>query len=781
MRSVSRLAAGLLGICGALSACVAAAADEPAKSPEPIADRIGNQVVPLVEAYCLGCHSAKKKRGDLDLSAFTTELSVLKARKTWETVQRMIRAGEMPPEDHPQPTLAEKERLLKAVDDTLNAIDCSQSPDPGRVTIRRLNRTEYNNTIHDLTGVNFRPAEDFPADDIGYGFDHIGDVLSLPPVLFEKYMVAAERILADAIRDGDPVNGPIRRYSSRDMKWTGPGEAHERNKHGRVLHTQGELQAELELAREYEFVANVRMSCDPAGPEPVKAALRLDGQDVQVLETRERKSRTYPVRMTIPAGKHTLSVAFLNDYYDPDNADPQERDRNLVLEYIDMQGPIDVSPTLSEQLILICRPAADGHDEAACVRRIIGNFATRAFRGPAADGEIELYARVFDGQRQAGESYNQSLRLALAAVLVSPRFLFRIEADSDAADSEAIRLLGDYELASRLSYFLWSTMPDAELFAVAAAGELRRPEVLRQQVGRMLHDRRRQALIENFAGQWLQLRNLSVLAPDKGVYPGFDDALRQAMRRETELFFEAIVEEDRSLLEFLDARYTFVNERLAKHYGLEGISGDQFQRVEFPNDQRGGVLTHAAILTVTSNPTRTSPVKRGKWVLENFLGTVPPPPPPMVEELDDSAGAALKGTLRQRTEQHRANPACASCHLRMDPLGFGLENFDGIGAWRTKDGEFTIDPSGDLPSGESFKTPRELRAILVAHRDEFIRCLTEKMLTYALGRGLEYYDKCATDRIAAAVHKADYRFSTLIEEIVMSVPFQKRRAVKGEQ
>jgi hypothetical protein len=296
----------------------------------------------------------------------------------------------------------------------------------------------------------------------------------------------------------------------------------------------------------------------------------------------------------------------------------------------------------------------------------------------------------------------------------------------------------------------------------------------------MLRDPKRESLVNNFAGQWLQLRNLSVLAPDKGAYPAFDDGLRQAMRRETELFFESIVEEDRSLLEFLDARHTFVNARLAKHYGIDGVEGDQFQRITLPGDQRGGVLTQASILTVTSNPTRTSPVKRGKWVLENLLGAPPPPPPPMVKELDENPAQAATGSLRQRMEQHRANPGCASCHQRMDPLGFGLENFDGIGAWRTKDGEFVIDPAGDLPTGESFKSPKELRAILLAQKDDFTRCLTEKMLTYALGRGLEYYDQCATDSIVEAVRKADYRFSALIEEIVMSDPFQRRRGVRGE-
>lgn len=746
----------------------------------PVADRIQQDVAPLLQKYCVNCHGAENQKGGLDLSGYTSELSVLKGRKIWETAQRMMRASEMPPEGSPQPSLEERELILNLISGTLNAVDCNKGADPGRVTIRRLNRIEYDNTIRDLCGVSFHPADDFPADDIGYGFDHIGDVLSLPPVLFEKYMAAAERIMQAAITEGEITNGPIRRFRSREMKWLGPDQAAERGKYGRVLHTNGEIQGELELAQEYEFIANVRVFCDPAGEEPVKAALRLDGQDVKVIEVTSRQTKTFPIRMTIPAGRHTIGVAFLNDYYDPTNADEKNRDRNLVLEYIDVQGPIDKSPPLSEQLILVCRPAADGHDRSDCARRIIERFVSRAFRRAATPDEVELYHQLCLDRWSQQDSYEEGLRLALSAVLVSPQFLFRVELDPDSRDPNAIRKLNDYELATRLSYFLWSSMPDDELFDIAAKGELSRPDVLKKQVARMLHDPKREALVLNFSGQWLQLRNLSVFAPDKGVYPDFDDKLRDGMRRETELFFESVVEEDRSVLDFLDSSDTFINGRLAKHYGIEGVKGDLFQRFSWPNDQRGGVLTHASILTVTSNPTRTSPVKRGKWVLENLLGTVPPPPPPMVTPLEEGAGQVATGSLRQRMEAHRANPGCASCHQRMDPLGFGLENFDGIGGWRTKDGNFDIDSSGDLPSGESFKTPKELRVILLAQKEQFTRCLTEKMLTYALGRGLEYYDKCTTDSIVDAVRDSGYRFSVLIDKIVMSDPFQFRRGVRSE-
>jgi hypothetical protein len=391
-----------------------------------------------------------------------------------------------------------------------------------------------------------------------------------------------------------------------------------------------------------------------------------------------------------------------------------------------------------------------------------------------AKDEVDRLMKLFALADTNGESFEQSVKVALAAVLVSPHFLFRGELQPDPNNPAAVHPVDEFALASRLSYFLWSTMPDDELFALAGTNKLRKN--LEPQVRRMLKDPKAQALVDNFAGQWLQIRNLKLAAPDKKLFPEFDDNLRAAMAKETELFFANIIRQDRSVLEFLDADYTFVNGRLAKLYDLPGVTGDEFQRVSLKGTHRGGLLTQASILTVTSTPTRTSPVKRGKWVLENILGTPPPPPPPDVPEFKEGKEAALTGTLRQRMEQHRENPMCAACHARMDPIGFGLENFNGIGQWREKEGDFAIDPAGKLVSGETFHGPDDLKIILLKRkRDDFVHCLTEKMLTYALGRGLEYYDKCAVDQITKRLAKGRYKFSTLILEIVKSTPFESRR------
>ncbi len=379
-----------------------------------------------------------------------------------------------------------------------------------------------------------------------------------------------------------------------------------------------------------------------------------------------------------------------------------------------------------------------------------------------------------------GENFHTAIGVGLQAILVSPNFLFRVELDPEPNNPDAIRTLNDFELATRLSYFLWSSTPDDELLTLARLGKLHETDTLDRQVRRMLADPKSQALVENFAGQWLQLRNLDVASPDRGRYPEFDEALRTAMRKETEQFFASILREDGSLLDFIDGNYTFVNERLARHYGIEGVKGEEYRRVELDPAQRGGVLTQASVLTVTSNPTRTSPVKRGKWVLENLLGTPPPPPPANVPELKTDEEAQLTGSLRERMEQHRANPDCAVCHNRMDPLGFGLENYDGIGGWRTKDGAFDIDPSGELPGGLAFAGPQELKQILKARQDDFIRCLAEKMLTYALGRGVEYSDRCTVEDLVRAVQDNDYKFSSLILAIVHSDAFQKRRGKRSE-
>lgn len=589
-------------------------------------------VAPLLGKYCVQCHGGKRPKGGLSLEQFKSDDDARKQPAIWDKVTQNLRSGDMPPKGKPRPTPQELQAITGWIDKHVAQVDCTKARNPGRVTIRRLNRVEYKNTIRDLIGIDFKPAEDFPADDVGYGFDNIGDVLTLSPLLMERYLAAADKIVEQAID----------------------------------------------------------------------------------------------------------APAFRERYLD---ALKKEKSR-----------------------------------EAAA--RVIDGFARRAYRRPVTPDEVERLVQFIRLARQNGQEPVVGLKLAFKAVLLSPHFLFRVEADRSSAERpDAIYAINEFELASRLSYFLWSSMPDDELLRLAQEVSLRKDLV--KQVERMMRDPKAVAFTENFAGQWLQLRNLRELTPDPKLFPAYTPALRDAMRRESELFFAAIVKENRSILEFLDADFTFVNETLAKHYGIAGIKGPEFKRVSLDGAQRGGVLTQASILTLTSNPTRTSPVKRGKWVLENILGTPPPPPPPDAGELPED-GKQLTGSLRQRMEQHRSKAICASCHQRMDPLGFALENYDGIGAWRTKDGKFDIDAAGKLPSGQSFSGPRELRVVLKGKAGEFRRCLTEKMLTYALGRGLEAYDKCTVDEICQALVRNNDRFSTLILAVVKSEPFQLRKGKGGK-
>jgi mono/diheme cytochrome c family protein len=606
--------------------------DKNAGKKEP-SDSFAKDLRPIFAKYCLSCHGGNKPKAHLALDAFKDEASFSKDPELLDKIQEKLRASEMPPKNKPQPVEAERKTITRWIDAKLAKLNQSGGQrDPGRVTIRRLNRVEYNNTIRDLVGIDFHAADDFPSDDVGYGFDNIGDVLSMAPILMEKYLDAAERIVAKAF------------------------------------------------------------------------------ETPQVLER-----------------------------------------------------------------IMFCRPTEQ--TKIDCARKLIERFVFRAYRRPVKTDEVDRLVGLVRQAEAQGDSFDKGIQLALQAILVSPHFLFRIELDSQPRNEQAIHAVNDFELASRLSYFLWSSMPDDELFEQARQNKLHEELILEAQVRRMLKDVRAHALVENFAGQWLELRSLKNASPDPELFPSFDESLRSAMLKESELFFEAVVKEDRSILDFLDADFTFLNERLAHHYGINGVHGDQFQRVHLTTDQRGGILTQASILTVTSNPTRTSPVKRGKWILDNLLGTPPPPPPPDVPELKE--GKELTGTLRQRMEQHRANPSCASCHQRMDPLGFGFENYDAIGAWRTVDGNSPIDPSGVLPDGKSFKGPKELKGILKGKEEEFRRCFTEKLLTYALGRGLEFYDKAATLQISRNLAQKGNRFSALVVEIVKSDPFQKRRGKKG--
>jgi len=729
-----------------------------------------NTVQPFLKSNCVLCHNAKLKVGGLVLDGYSDSKTALQDRDTWEKVVQKLRTGQMPPKGIAAPPPEDVARVTAWFDVQFARLDREMKPDPGRVTAHRLNRVEYNNTIRDLVSVDFKPAADFPADDSGYGFDNIGDVLSLSPVLMEKYLAAAENIARQAIV-ADPPPKPTR----------------ERIEH---LPVPPEEQPARDLAGKHEFP--VEGDYDVRGlvsgrHDSELITLWLDGKEIKTfpVTTDDESPRVGELRLHITAGSHELKATLLHDDSRPDaQPDPadvkvEEKNKRRVRDpYVDrfeINGPYNPHArplTESHKRILVCGHAPGQH-KPECARIIVAELARRAYRRPVTSAEVNALVRFVNMAQQNGDSFEQGVRVALEAMLVSPHFLFRIETDPDPNSSASSHRLDDYELASRLSYFLWSSMPDDKLFRLATERKLHKPDVIEAEVRRMLLDPKSVALVDNFAGQWLELRNLDSVKPDPDRFPNFDDSLRQAMKQETRLFFEAVIHEDRSILDFIDGKFTYLNERLAKHYGIPGITGPEFRRVDLTGDERSGILTQASVLTVSSYPTRTSPVLRGKWVLENFLNDPPPPPPPGVPNLNEAA-IGTTASMRQQLEQHRANPACATCHNRMDPLGFGLENYDAVGHWRSQDGKFPVDAAGTLPGGRSFRSPMELKAILKTDRDAFARGVTEKMLTYALGRGVERYDKPAVNLICSRLAANDYRFSRLILEIVDSLPFQMR-------
>jgi hypothetical protein len=735
-------------------------------------------VAPLVSKHCLSCHGKKDPSAGISLTGYRNAAAVLKGRAVWEKVSRNVSAGHMPPPGSPPMTQAERDTLVGWIDATISQADCNLD-DPGRVTMRRLNREEYNNTVRDLTGLDLRPADDFPSDDVGYGFDNIGDVLTISPLLMDKYLIAAERISQTAIIAPETRTKPARFPGSR-LDGTGGADFSETG--GRLLGTEREdAGVEYAFVREGEYQIRIGAFGQQAGPEPARMGIRLDGREIRVFEVKavQDAPEIYSFKVRVPAGKHRVSIGFLNNYRKPDL--PPPNDRNLIIDFVEIHGPIEPPGKLPpSHTKIISVPHTQGN-RLAVARKVLGDFARRAFRRPVTKAELNRLVGYVTLAEKQGESWERGIQLGVQAVLVSPSFLFRVETNAPADKPGRKSPLGSYELASRLSYFLWSSMPDDELLALAEKDALQNPAVLAAQARRMLKDPKAKALTENFAGQWLQLRKLSVITPDPERFPQFNEPLRQAMRTETEMFFHAVVANDRSILDFLDGRFTYLNETLAKHYGIPGVTGNAFRKVALVGDQRRGILTQGSILTVTSNPTRTSPVKRGKWVLEQILGTPPPPPPPGVAELPDDKKEPLKGTLRQRLEQHRSNPVCASCHSRLDPIGFGFENFDAIGAWRDKDGEHPVDSSGTLTDGNSFRGPAQLAAILKNKKSLFARNFSEKMLTYALGRGIEPADRCHVDEIAAALAGKDYRFSALVTAIVQSDPFRLRRSESPRQ
>jgi mono/diheme cytochrome c family protein len=762
-------------------------------------------VQPLVTANCVRCHNADKKKGDLDLESLKTAETLTRDRAIWEKVLLKLRTGEMPPEGAtPRPSRQEAAAVATWLKSEFRALDRLMKPEAGRVTTRRLNRSEFNNTVRDLLGVDIRPADSFPPDDSGYGFDNNGDVLSLSPVLMERYLLAAESVVRTGIF-GPEILKPTRvRYEHPDrMPRDSTVVPKEYDESGLTSFAAQHFMHRFPVDGEYVFKSGLR-NYRPYGSEPVELGIWIDGKlvgETSLLGSLEGEPSLFATgqdftgkmsdhRVKVPAGDHWVAVSILRQYeglpafyggQHPSKQKPSTTRKvalnRLVLDFTEIQGPYKqaTGPT-PESLKKVFGNIDVRNPPPGSERQIIADFARRAFRRPATKDEVERYVRLYETVRKEGDSFEEGVAVALQGILMAPVFLFRVENDRPPVHPDGSYPITDYELASRLSYFLWSSMPDEELLGIAQQGTLRKPEVLKAQVERMLKDPKSRALVDNFGGQWLQFKSLEAVKPDRVLFPDWNDNIRLSMRRETELLFLHVIREDRSILDFLDANYTFLNESLAKFYGIPGVIGPDFRKVDLSATKRGGVLTQGSVLTVTSYPTRTSPVLRGKWILENILNAPPPPPPPDVPDLD-VAKVGKEVSLRQQLEVHRTNPVCASCHARMDPLGFGLENFDAIGAWREKDGKMAVDASGTLPDGRAFQGANEMKAILKADHDVFVECLTDKLLTYALGRGLERYDRSTVQAIAGRLAATDYTFSRLVLEIVNSFPFQNRKSL----
>jgi len=647
---------------------------------------------------------------------------------------------------------------------------CAEDPDPGRVTLHRLNRAELDNTIRDLIGLDLQVARDFPSDDSGYGFDNIADVLAVSPLLVEKYEAAAVTIV-DAAMGAVAVDAAAQRFEAEAVGGDVGGATGE----AWNLWSSGAVTEIVDLPADGTYAIRARVWADQAGDELAHMTMRLDALEVGAFDVAATAGAPseHEVEITATAGAHAIAVTFSNDYYDEAAGD----DRNLYVDWFEVEGPLDAAPEGGgvRDRIVTCDPVALGEEE--CARQILGDFARRAWRRPIDGSELDGLVGLLAVAREEGDGFEVGIRLALQAVLLSPNFLFRVEIDPDPTSDEK-HALNDYELASRLSYFLWSSMPDEELFAAADAGLLQDPAELETQVRRMIADDKARALTQNFASQWLYTRNLAAVTPNTTLYPAWNDELRADFRAETEAFFQSLLEDGTDMRDLLTADYSFLNERLAAFYGVPGVTGPELRRVTLPDGVRAGLLGQGSWLTVTSHPSRTSPVKRGKWVLANLLCQEPPPPPANVPALEEGANAT--GSVRQRMEQHRSDPACSGCHSAMDPIGFGLENFDPIGEWRTEDSGYPIDATGTLLDGTSFDGPRELA--LALHDDPALPdCIASRLFVYALGRGEIDGDECDLEAIATDFANGGYRLDELLVLVATSDAFRMRRAERPDE
>jgi uncharacterized protein DUF1592/uncharacterized protein DUF1588/uncharacterized protein DUF1587/uncharacterized protein DUF1585/uncharacterized protein DUF1595/cytochrome c len=759
---------------------------------------------PVIQRYCLTCHNQQAKAPGLTLD--TADLARPSANADiWEKAIRALRNRTMPPPGSPRPDEATFDRLAESLERSIDAA-ASAHPNPGHIpSLHRLNRAEYVNAIRDLLAIDV-DEQQLPPDDSGFGFDNIADVLSVSPMLMERYLSAASKISRVAV--GDPSIKPtfetfnVGKYVRQDERLSESLPFASRG--GLVIHhyfpVDADYVAKIFFDRIYD---NSRVR---GLGELNQLEVRLNGVKIQDLTigvaapTQANDDPALPseetlrgvnidgleVRFTAKAGPADLAVSFVKKAAETEG---MLRPAYAITSYeyaadiagpagirtVELRGPYDVkgsgnSP--SRQRLFVCRPS-NTRSEDACARQIFSTFTRRAYRRPVSDIDLQPLIDSFKERRAQG-AFDGGIAAAVRLVLVSPDFLFRIEQNPNAAKPGVPYRISDVELASRLSFFLWSSIPDDQLLDAAVKGQLSKPDVLTQQVKRMLNDPRASALVKNFAGQWLYLRNIRLSAVDPSVFPDFDDNLRAALARELELFLDSQVREDHGIPELLTADYTFLNERLAKHYGIPAVYGDHFRRVTLTDDYRKGLLGKGGLLMVTSYPNRTSPVKRGKFLLESLLGTPPPPAPPDVPALNEVAARDKPRTMRERMETHRVNPGCASCHRLMDPLGFALDNFDAVGRWRTNDGGVPIDASGVLADGTAVDGPATLGAALLSHRERFAQTVCEKLLTYALGRGVDWYDGPAVRQIVRRAALSEYRWSAIILGIVRSAAFQTR-------
>jgi mono/diheme cytochrome c family protein len=771
----------------------------------------------LLDRYCVTCHNQELKTAELKLDKMDVE-KVSENPAVWEKVVRKLRGREMPPVGMPRPNEARYDSFIAYLETELDRA-ARTNPNPGRTaTAHRLNRAEYTNAIRDLLALEIEGEALLPADDSG-GFDNLGDLLSVSPMLMERYMSAARKISRLAV--GDPnIRPDIKTYTLSTFLMQ-----NERMNEDLPFGSRGGIAIRHHFPLDGEYLVTMRLlRNDQEGfilglAEPHHVDLRLNGErirfftiggehvglaegageaivppDFRQAQYERTADEDLTVRFQAKAGKQLLQVAFLKENLAEEGAVPPFSQANYTesrqletferawadpaLSSVSITGPFDAKGpgnTPSRHKIFICIPAGRV-DEEPCAKKILSTLTRRAYRRPVTEEDLELLLSLYRAARGETGSFEAGIQMALEGLVVSTEFLFRIERDPDNAVKDGVYRISDLELASRLSFFLWSSIPDDELLEVAQGGKLREPAVLEEQVRRMLRDPRSKSLVDNFVGQWLFLRNLPKVNKDRDVFVEFDESLRQAFQQETDLFLESMFREDRSVLDLLRADYTFLNERLARHYGIPNVHGNRFRRISLADENRRGLLGQGSILMITALANRTSPVMRGKWVLENLLAAPPPPPPPDIPALKEKGegGAAL--SIRQQMVQHRTNPACAICHNRMDPIGFGLENFDAVGKWRDLDAGAPIDASGVLPDGSKFQGPAELQQALLSRPERIANAVTEKLLMYALGRTLEYYDAPAVRTIVREAASSEYRWSSLILGIIESTPFQMRRS-----